>query len=308
MLVGDAGDSAGRILVADDWQTNRELLRQQLEEARFVVALAANGDECIELARTWDPECIILDVKMPGMDGIETCRRLRAELTHLVPVLFVTGHDASDETAAAALDAGGNDFLTKPYSTLTLLARVRSQVSVFRAHARLRELVMHDELTGVFSRRFLLETMRKFVKQASRNASQSLACLMIDIDHFKDVNDEHGHLVGDKVLSRVAATIRDSTRESDVVARFGGEEFAVLLPQTPVEGAHVLAEKIRGNVESASGEISITVSVGISSYIVPSEPEAARAMRIDDIITQLLREADAALYRAKRSGRNCVSD
>lgn len=303
MITLPSPDSAGRILVVDDRLENRELLAQELEDEDFEVCTAASGPECLEIARDWAPDVILLDINMPGMDGIETCRRLKASPeTAASSVLFVTALRTDDTSTVEALSAGGNDFLTKPYSLPILLARVNCQLEISRAHARLRQLAMTDELTGVFSRRFLFDSLRKVVKGASRSTTGGLACLLADVDHFKRVNDRLGHIEGDRVLRNVAQAIRRSTRETDVVARFGGEEFVVVLPHTDAEGARVVAEKVRAVIEAECEPV--TISIGVAAADADAVAAAQRGTGVDALIEHLLRRADTALYEAKSQGRN----
>jgi diguanylate cyclase (GGDEF)-like protein len=296
----------GKVLVVDDVESNRELLRQELTERGFEVKTAAGGAEALVLSREFQPAVIILDINMPEMDGMETCRRLKADIvTAHIPVLFLTGQRADEDSSVEALAAGGNDFLQKPYVPAVLLARVNSQVAIHDAQARLRQMVMTDELTGVFSRRFLFESMRQQIKRLTAPAGPpSIACLMCDVDHFKKINDRFGHLEGDRVLRTVASILRTTVRAGDFVARFGGEEFVVVCPSTSIEDSLALAEKIRANVESGSREvIPVTISLGVACYVpVPGDAAADLEQKMDE----LFRLADEALYRAKDTGRNRV--
>ena len=293
----------GRVFVVDDNEANRELLSQDLEAEGFSVTCLANGRACIAATQAEPPDVILLDIQMAEMDGMETCRQLKADPnTAHVPVLFVTGHRSDDATAVAALRAGGNDFLTKPYSVPILVARVTCQITISRAHARLRYLAMTDELTGVYSRRYLFDSLRRTIKATTRTASD-LACLLVDVDHFKTVNDTLGHLEGDRVLREIAETIALSTRETDLVARYGGEEFVVLLPHTDLAGALIVGEKIRDSVERQCAPL--TISVGVSA--LPSTIATNLDVQgLDGLIGALLRAADRAVYEAKHGGRNRV--
>ena len=298
-------EGKGRVLVVDDNTANRELLAQDLEEEGFEVLTAASGPECIQLAESQAPTVILLDIQMPGMDGIETCRRLKASPpTAHIPILFVTAKRTDDESAVEALSAGGNDFLPKPYSPPILFARVSSQVTIARAQARLRQMAMTDELTGVFSRRFLFDSLRRSLKSVTRGGPNCLGCLLADVDHFKSINDTKGHLEGDRVLREIASSIDGVTRESDLVARYGGEEFVVILPHTDMDGAARVAEKVRQEVARRCAPI--TVSIGVTAICEPEVGRAPQPDELDATITRLLREADQAVYAAKAAGRNRV--
>ena len=297
-------EGRGKVLVVDDVRANRELLSQDLEEEGFEVTSVTSGLECIEAATANPPHVILLDIQMAGMDGIETCRRLKADPSTMhIPVLFVTANRTDDDTAVEALEAGGNDFLTKPYSPPILVARVSCQITLARAHARLRKQAMTDELTGVYSRRHLFESLRHALKAATR-ASSCVACLLADVDHFKSINDTRGHLEGDRVLRQIARTIATNVRETDSVARYGGEEFAVVLPQTDLGGAVQVAEKIRAAI--AADCAPVTISIGAAAMCSPAVAEVRDPPSMDGLVTRLLKSADDATYSAKSAGRNRV--
>jgi len=294
----------GKVLVVDDILTNRELLRQALEEEGFEVLLAASGPECLTVAAAAQPEVILLDIRMAGMDGIETCRRLKEDVTIAhIPVLFLTAERSNDALTIAALGAGGNDFLTKPYSHPILVARVSSQIAIARAHARLRYQAITDELTGVYSRRYMMDSLRRTIKAATR-ASGHIGCLLADVDHFKAINDTRGHLEGDRVLRDVAGVIAAAVRETDLVARFGGEEFVVLLPHTDLDGAMHVGDKVRAAVAELCAPV--TISIGAVALNAAEVDTVLDRDGIEGLISRLLRLADEAVYAAKHAGRNRV--
>ncbi|MEW6280996.1 MAG: diguanylate cyclase, partial [Candidatus Eremiobacterota bacterium] len=222
-----------------------------------------------------------------------------------VPVVFHSFEAVEDDVAVSGLEAGANDFLQRPCSAELLAARVSSQVAIYKTQMALRERVLRDELTGVFSRRYLFESMRQHVSQFSRPGPPVLACLMVDVDHFKLVNDRLGHLEGDRVLKKVAGRIYAMTRKGDVVARFGGEEFVVILPATSADGAGQVAEKLRVAVEEDCHREEVTISVGVSWHETRLDADW-EGPGDEEIINMLLARADEALYRAKADGRNCV--
>jgi diguanylate cyclase (GGDEF)-like protein len=295
----------GRILVVDDHEAQRQLLAVQLEELGFEVLTAGSGRECLQIAASDSaPDVILLDVEMPVLDGIATCRLLKADpITEPIPVLFVTGWRDDDPMVVDALAAGGNDFVNKTTSTPVLAARLKSQLAIRRAHLRIQELAMTDALTGVFSRRFLFEAARRAVKAEARADTHGLGCLMVDVDHFKQLNDTVGHLEGDTVLKRIADILRAGTRETDLVARFGGEEFIVLLPHTTNEGCAFVAANLREKIEAGS---PCTASIGVAWL----HRDEGRALRddadLDDVIQHLIGRADRAMYKAKQAGRNRI--
>lgn len=449
---------SARILVVDDIEANRRLLQAKLEAQYHSVILACNGPEALEKARTNDPEIILLDVMMPGMDGYEVCRRLKADpVTAHIPVVMVTALSDSEDRVRG-LDAGAEDFLTKPvddflltsrintlmrYGAVTselrqreasglktgamevsaqediegparvlliddnprtsariaallredghkvmtllesgnmgdlgkertdvllvsllsksfdplklcahfktndvtrgvsillicdplerakavkgleigasdlimapvdtqeLLARVRTQthrtryVEILRGRVdRGLELSVIDQLTGLYNRRYMTSQLQQYMHRAVMGG-KPLSVMMLDIDHFKPVNDTHGHRAGDEVLQALADRLRHNIRPMDVACRPGGEEFLVILPETPGELACAAAERVRKaiaedpfNVLGATRRISVTVSAGVSSLLGR-----------DDTMAELLNRADTALYQAKSAGRNRV--
>jgi diguanylate cyclase (GGDEF)-like protein len=295
--------SRGRILVVDDNPANRRLLEVQLVEAGFEVMTAVNGGRCLEMARTEAPEVILLDIRMPGMDGVETCRRLKENFeTQHIPVLFVTNFGDDEPTAIEALEAGGNDFVSKDCSHHILAARVASQLSISRSQRRLQEMAMTDELTGVVSRRCLFDALRRAVRGTSRVGPKTLSYLLVDVDRFKRINDDDGHLEGDQALRSIAQTIDATTRESDMVGRFGGDEFVVILPATDLDGAVGTAEKVRTAVRE---KCRATVSIGVAALEAPTAEELrADEDAVDRYMKTLLKRADVALYVAKARGRD----
>ena len=241
---------------------------------------------------------------LDASQGLEALKEFKLdELTRTVPVLIHSLEPLDDETVVEALDVGAGDVVIEPCSVAILAARVAAQVAFYRFQVELREKVMRDELTGVFSRRYLFESMRQHVNQFSRPGPAVLCCLMIDVDHFKLVNDRLGHIEGDRILRQVAKLIFGMTRKGDVVARFGGEEFVVVLPSTDPEGARLVADKLRKAVEK---HCRVTISIGVSWYASPATVEQKGAFSDEEMMHLLLSRADGALYQAKRDGRNRV--
>jgi diguanylate cyclase (GGDEF)-like protein len=298
-------NAQARILVVDDAEFNRELMAQELEEEGHLVEVAASGAECLEMAAANHPDVILLDIQMPEMDGIETCRRLKenSETKH-IPVLFITAKRTDEASVVEALAAGGNDFLPKPYSPAILFARVACQVTIARQHAKLMRMAMVDELTGVATRRHLFDSLHRTVKAQVRQGPDCLSLLVLDVDHFKKVNDEQGHLEGDRVLKNVAAVIAAQVRDTDLVARFGGEEFVVVLPRTANPGATEVAEKIRAAIQAECNPV--TISIGVATAGPLTVEEAKEGAPVENLITQALKAADDMVYQAKESGRNRV--
>ncbi|MBW2464912.1 MAG: diguanylate cyclase [Deltaproteobacteria bacterium] len=293
-----------KILVVDDVESNRELVAQDLEDAGYAVRTCADGQECLTVASSWQPDVVLLDIQMPVLDGIATCRRLKADAqTRHIPVLFLTATRTDEESIVEGLSVGANDYIPKPYAAAVLLARVATQVTIAQQNAKLREMAMRDELTGLFSRRFLFTSLSQLVESGERGGERAVATLLIDVDHFKRVNDTLGHLEGDRVLKTVATAITSAVRQTDIVARYGGEEFVVVLPRTGAAGATAVAETVRAAIEAQCAPV--TASVGAAALSLISE-DGTGWRAAEDVVREALSKADAALYEAKASGRNRV--
>jgi two-component system cell cycle response regulator len=293
-----------RILIADDSATVRALARMELEDAGFEVIEASDGQQALELALASPPDVVLLDVEMPVLDGYETVTALKGNaLTEMIPVVFLTGRVGADDVARA-LKLGGHDYLRKPPEAAELLARVNAALRVKQLQDELRaradeldRMSRTDHLTGLHNRRHMEEHLRKLGAGAKRHG-YPLALLIVDVDHFKVVNDKLGHQVGDEVLVEVAARLGSALRTEDMLGRWGGEEFLVLLPQTNALGARTLAERLRVRtgatpVQSSNGAVNVTISIGGAAAEGPGEHE-------------LLALADKQLYAAKDAGRDRV--
>ncbi|MCA9706026.1 MAG: EAL domain-containing protein [Myxococcales bacterium] len=298
------GSSRGRVMIVSDNRGNRNIMRLRLEEENYDVLVADSGPECIEHAIEAQPEVIMIDLEMAGMDAMELCRRLRGSAeTNAIPVLYVTGRRENDPITVEALAAGGNDIVSRDTVTPILCARIDTQISISRAQSRLHRIAMTDEVTGVFSRRFLFGALRRTIKSLSRHGPGGICILLADIDHFKVVNDQRGHIAGDRLLSQIARAIDGSSRDTDLVARFGGQEFVIMLPDVDEPGAHHVAERIRKTVELRCPN---TVSIG-GAFLQSVPIDTMReGHELDMVIEGLIREAGLAVTEAKRAGRNQV--
>jgi diguanylate cyclase (GGDEF)-like protein len=290
----------GRILVVDDAMENIQILHAALQDEHEVL-FAMDGPRALEIARTQQPDLILLDAVMPGMDGYAVCRELFASNdTSDIPVIFVTALK-SPEDETRALGAGAADFISKPVNAAVVRARVRTQLTVKRQRDALRALILTDSLTAVANRRAFDERLEAEWRRCGR-AGLAVSLLMVDIDHFKLYNDHYGHQAGDTTLVEVARAMqRAAGRSQDLVARYGGEEFAILLPQLDSAGATGVARRLMHELEildlphaASPTERRLTVSIGIAS-LVPDEHSQA---------SSLIQVADAQLYQAKAGGRN----
>ena len=292
-----------KILIVDDAETNLMILSNLLAEEGDIIS-ATDGVQAIALAESDLPDLILLDVSMPGMDGYEVCRHLKSDIrTRDIPIVFVTGR-TEDNDQEKGLSLGAIDYILKPYSPLIVLARIRNHLALQKAHldlkianAELTRLAATDFLTGVWNRRRFMELGKAEVARV-RRSGRCFGTVMIDVDHFKTVNDTYGHDVGDSVLRTLAEACVDRLRNVDIVGRMGGEEFALILPETDPQGAKLTVERLREYlgelaVPIDSGTLKVTVSAGVTTVHDPR-----------DSIEAALKRADEALYEAKGSGRN----
>lgn len=298
---------SARVLVVDDDSLQRELIARSLSVSGYVVDTAANGREALERVRLSRPDVVVTDSEMPVMDGITLCRLIKGnELIHSTYVIFLSAHGATN-AKVTALDVGADDYLVKPADENELRARVRAGLRLQRALADLEaknelleRLALTDALTGLANRRAFEEALSTETARATRHG-KPLSLLFLDLDHFKNVNDQHGHAVGDEVLSAVSDLLKRLGRRGDMTARIGGEEFAVLLPQTSLSQAKLVAERIRVALEASpvgrTKPVKMTTSIGCASYDGNGDMPSST----------LLRVADEALYRAKQDGRNRVA-
>ena len=288
-----------KVLVGDDDPAMLRLLSRWLENAGYPTRTVADGQEALEAVELECPDFVITDWEMPRLNGLELCRRLREMvLPHYVYILFLTVKAASAEMIAA-LEIGADDFLRKPVLQGELFARMRSGSRVLELERRLSLMAHTDALTGLLTQRSFYESLSKEWHR-SRRLRLPLSCVMMDVDFFKQVNDVHGHPVGDSVLKALAELLVDGCRASDSVCRYGGEEFCILLPETNEIDAAAWAQRARQRlaelrIPTRPRELRITGSFGVAQYC-------------DDMQNseELVNMADQALLCAKRMGRDCV--
>ena len=297
-----------KILVAEDDLVTRRILEAYLAKWGYEAVVAADGQEAWRLLQQDDaPRLAILDWMMPGMDGTFICRGVRKlNLQPYIYLILLTARDYKEDVVKG-LEAGADEYLTKPFDPYELKARLRSgarivelQDSLIQAREALREQAMHDPLTHILNRRATLDFLTSELIRAVREHNP-LSVMMVDIDLFKSVNDKYGHLAGDEVLCEVARRLRISVRTSDLVGRFGGEEFLVVAPACCTAGGMIQAERLRDVVCSQpiiikDRSVTVTISVGVATTLDPRRHE----------MEGLLTAADEALYRAKAAGRNRV--
>jgi two-component system cell cycle response regulator len=294
-----------RVLAAEDNPVFQSMLRTMLTKWGYQAVIARSGTEAWHILQSDDaPRLAVLDWMMPGMDGVEICRRIRsANREPYIYILLLTARTESRDLIEG-MDAGADDYLTKPFNAHELRVRLHAgrrildlQEELLRAREALREQATHDGLTGLYNRNCILEKLDDELARAARTGTP-VSVLMADLDRFKSINDTHGHLVGDAVLREAACRLKSAARRYDSVGRYGGEEFLIVLPGCDAANAAVQAERMRDAIGatpflSASQPVLVTASLG-AGCSAHCAPEA------------LVREADDALYEAKAKGRNRV--
>jgi two-component system, cell cycle response regulator len=296
-----------RVLMVEDSRAALDLYCARLERRGYVVSGASSAEQAREVLATTPPDIVLLDIFMPKVSGFDLLREMRSTpCTATVPVIL-TSALSDTKHIVEGLALGANDYVTKPIVMPILTARMegllRSAELVRRLEVQtelLSKLAAFDELTGVYNRRSLFHHLEAELSRCERYG-RSLSLLMLDVDHFKRVNDEYGHLAGDAALRSIATTLQSVLRVMDLVCRYGGEEFCVILPETNEVGACRAAERLRTGVERsvfthASHPVPLTVSIGVASWT------DTRTSGIPD----LLARADEALLEAKQRGRNQV--
>ncbi len=303
-----------RLLIVDDNPSDLLLFKKIMKNEGYKVKAISNGLEAWKWLQKNPVDLIMLDVIMPEIGGIELCRKIKGDrLLHDIPVIMVTSKD-DPYSLEEGFEAGAIDYVTKPIQKVVLRARVKSGLKIkhyqdqlklvcqelLKKQGELKRLLAYDRLTGLYNRYFFLERMEEEIEMAKR-FGMPLSLAMLDIDHFKKVNDHYGHLFGDYVLQEIGKMMLMHFRKTDMIARYGGEEFTILATGSYKDGLAHACERFRKKVEkykfsSEDIEITLTISIGVADFI-PSK---------DDDGIDLIRRADTALYEAKGRGRNRV--
>jgi two-component system cell cycle response regulator len=292
-----------RILIVEDDPVSKRLLEVTLSKFGYDVVVTSNGNEALEVFRGPSvPSLVISDWMMPGMDGLELCRNIRGMKKSSYTYFIILTAKGGKGDVIEGLDAGADDFLVKPFNSEELKYRVKIGERIINLEQRILKLATTDSLTGVLNRRAFMERMNEEIQRAKREGTP-ISLILMDIDHFKKVNDTYGHQTGDLVLQRVTDQLMDRSRAYDFVGRYGGEEFVICVLSTEDINPQSIAERMRQNIEAqtivtdqSNQTLRITASFGVGTF----RPES------DDGLDALIRRTDRALYEAKKSGRNRV--
>lgn len=287
------------VLVIDDSADVHRLLKARLRHEELVLVTASSGREGLRSAKVARPAIILLDLDMPDMDGFEVLRRLKDDGATLeIPIIVLSGLQSAQDKVTA-FDLGAVDYITKPFNLTELRVRVRSALRMHRLVQMLAQRAHIDGLTGLWNRAHFDRRWEEEVSGCTRHR-RPLSLAMIDIDYFKSVNDNYGHPAGDAVLQGIGRILARESRQSDVACRYGGEEFALVMPDTPTEDALIVCDRVRATIEQASWprhpERTVTASIGLAGCSSPGDITAA----------QWIEAADRNLYAAKQGGRNRV--
>ncbi len=306
-LMTESADKA-KILVIEDKGFEQRKIEETLIRDQDTVVIAESGMKAMELVSSSDFDVLIVSLNLANEDGLRLCSHLKSnERTRAIPIVMIGGEEDMPRIAHG-LEIGAHDYILRPVDRNELLARVRTQVRRKRFQERLRatyeislSMALTDSLTGLYNRRYLEVHLEKLLAK-NQESKKSLAVLLVDIDHFKQVNDKYGHNIGDEVLKIFAQRLLGNLRSFDLVARLGGEEFAVILPDVSEQRAWMVAERLRNSiaekpfpVSHAAGEVVVTTSVGAA--LINHDPQTKH---------EVLERADKCLYEAKKTGRNCV--
>lgn len=297
-----------RVLIAEDDPISRHVLASTLGQWDFELIIVDDGQAAWELLKKpGAPHLAILDWNMPGMDGVDICRRLRARKEGEYAYIILLTARGSKEDMVSGLEAGADDYIIKPFDVNELQVRLRAatrildlQKELIDARETLREQATHDDLTGLWNRRAILDVLDRELSRAERE-QRNVTVIMGDVDFFKQINDTYGHHVGDVVLQQVAERMNTVMRPYDLVGRYGGEEFLMVVPGCEGSFAGYVAERIRAAVCQKAilvgdAQVEVTLSLGVAAAMAPHRGAADKLIRI----------ADDALYAAKDAGRNCV--
>ena len=301
-----------RVLIADDCPVTRLRLKKHLIEWGFQPILTCDGVQALDaLTSRFAPRLAVLDWMMPKMDGPTVTRRLRQEDIGPYAYIVMLTSKNNAEDLVSAFTAGIDDFLTKPFNPEELHQRLRAGQRILHLHDQLNSTLeklkyqaTHDSLTGIWNRRAILDSLERELNRASRQVrpQEATSIVLLDIDRFKSINDNFGHVAGDKVLREIGSIVKKSLRSYDYIGRYGGEEFVIILPSTARNQVEIIVERIRANIANTPIDIGDGKTINVTACL-----GVATADNENSDVEQLIRQADKAMYEAKSHGRNgCI--
>lgn len=287
-----------KVLVVDDSKSSRNLIESLLKRHNFQTITAEDGVEALELLRQNRDTCLVItDYNMPNMGGVELVSKIREQSArHELAIIGISG-SGSGTVTVQLLKSGANDFISRPFLHEEFYCRVNQNIDVISSYRKLKESATKDFLTGLYNRKYLFETGNLLLQNAKRD-NISLSVAMLDVDHFKTINDTYGHQVGDDVLRHLSTLFKELLREADIISRIGGEEFCLLCINIDEDNAFMMLDRLRTTIMNTpftndEVTVNITISIGFNTELA-------------DTLDHMLGAADAALYDAKETGRNCV--
>lgn len=291
-----------KILVVDDNKLNLRLLQDILEDEKYKVYTTDSGFSVLEMAHNLKPDVILLDIMMPGMDGYDVCRLLKSDEEVMdIPVIMVTAKTEGNDLKIA-FEMGAADYIKKPFDELEIIARIHSVLRTKQSQDILKDKASRDGLTGIYNHALLIQLFEKEIKKQAISGGD-VSFVMLDIDHFKKINDSYGHTIGDAVLMELAMILSTSIRDCDYVGRYGGEEFSIILTKMNSDDTYEWCEMLRKKIQNHkfyAGDLLIQVTVSMGFYCKSAKDTIGSY--------DMIKTSDEALYKAKQNGRNKVEE
>lgn len=291
-----------KILVVDDNKLNLRLLQDILEDEKYKVYTTDSGFSVLEMAHNLKPDVILLDIMMPGMDGYDVCRLLKSDEEVMdIPVIMVTAKTEGNDLKIA-FEMGAADYIKKPFDELEIIARIHSVLRTKQSQDILKDKASRDGLTGIYNHALLIQLFEKEIKKQAISGDD-VSFVMLDIDHFKKINDSYGHTIGDAVLKELSMILSTSIRDSDYVGRYGGEEFSIILTKMNNDNTYEWCEMLRKKIQNHkfyAGDLLIQVTVSMGFYCKSAKDTIGSY--------DMIKTSDEALYKAKQNGRNKVEE
>lgn len=291
-----------KILVVDDNKLNLRLLQDILEDEKYKVYTTDSGFSVLEMAHNLKPDVILLDIMMPGMDGYDVCRLLKSDEEVMdIPVIMVTAKTEGNDLKIA-FEMGAADYIKKPFDELEIIARIHSVLRTKQSQDILKDKASRDGLTGIYNHALLIQLFEKEIKKQAISGGD-VSFVMLDIDHFKKINDSYGHTIGDAVLKELAMILSTSIKDSDYVGRYGGEEFSIILTKMNVDDTYEWCEMLRNKIQNHkfyAGDLLIQVTASMGFYCKSAKDTIGSY--------DMIKTSDEALYKAKQNGRNKVEE